>query len=78
MIISMNDYRRIDNEYDASSAEGHDLRRRAYENYGNTTPALQLATLESELHDSPDLPMDFDDFDARDFIERAYALATQI
>ena len=75
MIISMNDYRRIDNEYDSGADSD---RRRAYEFHGNAAPALQLATVESELHDSPDLPTDFDDFDARDFIERAYALATQI
>ena len=77
MIISMDDYRRIDSEYDASSEVGQDLRRRAY---GNAVPALQLAAVESEAEglDSPDLPDDFDDFDAKEFIERAYALATQI
>ena len=75
MIISMNDYRRIDNEYESGADSD---RRRAYDNYGNTAPALQLATVESGFHDSPDLPMEFDDFDARDFIERAYSLATQI
>lgn len=78
MIISMNDYRRLDEEYDASSDVGHDLRRRAYEYHGNAAPALQLATVESGLHECPDLPTDFDDFDAKDFIARAYALATQI
>ena len=75
MIISMDDYRRIDNEYDARADVGQDLRRRAY---SNAVPALQLATVESELQDSPDLPADFDDFDAKEFIERAYSLATQI
>ena len=78
MIISMDDYRRIDKEYDSGADSD---RRRAYEQYGhcgNTVPKLRLATVESELHDSPVLPVDFDDFDAREFIERAYSLATQI
>ncbi|MEQ1775403.1 MAG: hypothetical protein ABL891_16630 [Burkholderiales bacterium] len=78
MIISMDDYRRIDNEYDSGADSD---RRRAFgdnERHGNTVLALRLATVESELQDSPDLPMDFDDFDAKEFIERAYSLATQI
>jgi hypothetical protein len=78
MIYSMDDYRRIDNEYDSGADSD---RRRAYEyygHYGNAVPALRLATVESELQDSPDLPVDFDDFDAKEFIERAYSLATQI
>jgi hypothetical protein len=75
MIISMDDYRRIDNEYDSGADSD---RRRIYDNRGNTVPKLRLATVESELHDSPHLPMDFDDFDAKDFIQRAYSLATQI
>ncbi len=78
MIFIMDDYRRIDGEYDAGPQGGQDLRRRAYGNHGNAVPALQLATVEPEAQDSPDLPADFDDFDAKEFIERAYALATQI
>jgi hypothetical protein len=74
MIISMDDYRRIDNEYDSGADSD---RRRAYEHYGNAVPALRLATVEAES-DSPDLPNDFDDFDAKEFIDRAYDLATQI
>jgi hypothetical protein len=74
MIISMDDYRRIDNEYD-SGADAD--RRRAYERHGNALPALRLATVESEQA-GPDLPLNFDDVDTREFIERAYALATQI
>jgi hypothetical protein len=74
MIISMDNYRRIDNEYDSGADSD---RRRAYERHGNALPALRLATLESEQA-SPDLPLNFDEVDAREFIERAYALATQI
>ncbi len=77
MIIDMEDYRRIDSDSDASMEVGHDLRRRAY---SNAVPALQLATVESETErfDAPEMPDDFDDVDAREFIERAYGLATQI
>ena len=75
MIISMDDYRRIDKEYDSGADSD---RRQAYDHYGNTVPKLRLATVESELQDSPDLPVDFYDFDAKEFIERAYSLATQI
>ena len=75
MIISMDDYRRIDNEYDSGADSD---RRRIYDNYGNTAPRLRLATVESELRGSPNLPADFDDFDAKEFIDRAYSLATQI
>ena len=78
MIISMDDYRRIDNEYDARADVGQDLRRRAYSNHGNAVPALQLAMVESALQESPDLPDNFDDFDAKKFIDRAYVLATQV
>jgi hypothetical protein len=74
MIISMDDYRRIDNDYD-SDADAD--RRRAYGRHGSALPALRLATVASEQA-PPDLPMDFDDVDTRKFIERAYALATQI
>lgn len=75
MIISMDDYRRIDSEYDSGADSD---RRRMYEHCGNAVPALQLAQVQSEPVDVPDLPVDFDDFDAKDFIERAYGLATQI
>jgi hypothetical protein len=75
MIISMDDYRRLDNEYDSGADSD---RRRAYEHHGNAVPALRLATVESESQDGPNLPVDFDDFDAKEFIERAYSLATQI
>ena len=75
MIISMDDYRRIDNEYDSGADSD---RRRIYDNYGNTAPKLRLAMVESELQGGPNLPMEFDDFDAKEFIDRAYDLATQI
>lgn len=75
MIYSMDDYRRIDNEYDSGADSD---RRRQYERYGNTLPKLRLAMVEAELQESPHLPVDFDDFDAREFIEHAYSLATQI
>ncbi len=75
MIYSMDDYRRIDNEYDSGADSD---RRRQYERYGNTMPKLRLAMVEAELQESPTLPVDFDDFDAKEFIERAYSLATQI
>jgi len=74
MIISMDDYRRIDNEYDASAELDHSGRRYAY---GNPAPALRLATVEAES-ESPNLPDNFNDFDAKEFIDRAYDLATQI
>lgn len=74
MIISMDDYRRIDKVYDS----GADSDRQAYVDFGNTVPKLQLATVESELQDSPNLPAAFYDFNAKEFIERAYTLATQI
>ena len=77
MIISMDDYRRIDSEYDASAELDRSGRRYTY---GNPAPALRLATVESEAvcQESPDLPDNFDDFDAKEFIDRAYDLATQI
>ncbi len=78
MIIDMNDYRRIDSDYDSGAdadcrrVYGNDDRR------SNAVLAPQLATAASEWQDSPNLPVDFDDFNAREFIERAYGLATQI
>ena len=75
MIISMNDYRRIDSEYDSGADSD---RRRLYEGHGNVAPQLRLETVQSESLDSPSLPVDFDDFDAKEFIERAYSMATQI
>lgn len=78
MVIDMDNYRRTDSEFDADADVA---RRRAY---GNTAPALQLAEVETEANatwlDTPTLPEadDFDDFDAKEFIEQAYALATQI
>ena len=79
-VFNMDDYRSIENEYDASLQAGHDLRRRAYGHHGNAVPALQLATVESEAEhlDVPVLPDDFDDFDAKEFIDRAYKMATLI
>jgi hypothetical protein len=77
MIINMEDYRRIDKKRSAGAHIEHDIRRHAY---GNTAPVLQLATAVSEttFQDSLDLPRDFDDFDAREFMFRAHALATHI
>lgn len=75
MIISMDEYRRIDNEFDSGSISD---RGRMYDRCGNAVPALQLAQVQAVAFDAPALPVDFDDFDAREFIERAYALATKI
>jgi hypothetical protein len=75
MIISMDDYRRIDGEFDSGADSD---RRRMYEQRGNAVPALQLAQVQNDPLDAPVLPVDFDDFDAKEFIERAYALATHI
>jgi len=75
MIYSMDDYRRIDNEYDSGADSD---RRRQYERFGHAVPNVRGGKVEPELQDSPDLPVDFDDFDAREFIEQAYSLATQI
>jgi len=78
MIISMDDYRRLDHEYDS----GDDAdKRRAYggcDRRGSAMVQPRLATVQEESLDSPELPADFDDFDAKEFIERAYSLATQI
>lgn len=77
MIISMDDYRRLDKpsahvEPELQSPYGN------YDSFGNTAPKLRLATVEAEPSAIFDLPVHFRNFDARAFIERAYALATQI
>ena len=78
MVIDMDNYRRVESEFDADA----DVARRHAS--GNAAPALQLAEVETEADatwlNTPTLPEadDFDDFDAKEFIEQAYALATQI
>ena len=75
MIISMDDYRRIDCEYDSGADSD---RRRTYDNYGSPARARQFASMAPGARDNLDLPDEFDDFNAREFVERAYGLATQI
>ncbi len=75
MILDMNDYRKIEGDNQDNSLP---VRRHAH---GNAAPALQLAEVEPETWlNTPALPeMDeFDDIDAREFIERVYGMATQI
>ena len=73
MIIPMNDYRRADSKYAADTLDDRRL-------FGNTVrvPRVRTRLYEAEHSSGPQLPDDFDDFNAKDFIERAYALATQI
>ncbi len=75
MIFDMNDYRNTEGNFEDNTPP---VRRRAR---GNAAPALQLAEVEPETWlNAPVLPeMDeFDDIDAREFIERVYGMATQI
>ncbi len=78
MIIHMDDYRKVD-EVDARQVE-----RERYEQarrYANGMLALQQVQAERSPQQhlpTPLLPLDFEDFDAKDFITRASALATQI
>ena len=77
MIFDMNDYRSTDSEIEDNTSFAY---RRAY---GNAAPALQLVQVEAEPAtwlNAPELPeMDeFDDIDAREFIERVYSMATKI
>lgn len=68
MIILMDNFRRPEPNYSDDSLDYRHIR-------GNALPARKYA-----LHGvaSPVLPDAFDDFNAKDFIDRAYALATQI
>jgi hypothetical protein len=75
MILDMNDYRQTEGDFEDNAQP---VRRRAR---GNTAAAPQLAEVEPETWlNAPELPeMDeFDDIDAREFIERVYGMATQI
>lgn len=76
MIIYMDDYRKDEDSQTAESSRYEQERMRA-----NGAPALQLAMTEAALAaplPTPELPDDFEDFDAKDFIDRAHALASQI
>ena len=68
MIISMDNYRQAGQDYTDDSLDYRHL-------CGNALPARKY---ESRGAASPMLPVDFDDFNAKEFIDRAYALATQI
>jgi hypothetical protein len=67
MIIQINDYRarkqQVSSDLDFRDICGNTVRQRKYD---------------PRLAPSPDLPDQFDNFNARDFIDRAYGLATQI
>ena len=73
MIIAINDYRRANSECAVEPLDERLL-------FGNTVrvPRVRTRHYEAQHLSSPQLPDDFDDFNAKDFIERAYALATQI
>lgn len=75
MIISLDRYRKA-RAAAAQSAEPFDLQRIL----GNTLPKLSLREIAQEVSRSasPKLPDHFENFNARDFIVDAYALATQI
>jgi len=71
----MNDYRKIEDSFEDNAPPAHRNAR------GNVALATQLAEVEPDTRlNAPVLPeMDeFDDIDAREFIERVYGLATQI
>ena len=75
MIFDMDDYRKTAGDFENNTPPA---RRRAR---GNAAPAVQLAEVEPETWlNAPELPeMDeFDDIDAKAFIERVYGMATQI
>ena len=68
MIIPMDNFRLAEQDYTDDSLDYRHL-------CGNALPARKY---ESRGAASPMLPVDFDDFNAKEFIDRAYALATQI
>lgn len=73
MIIQLDSYRKA---RDAHNGDTVELRRL----FGNTVPKLSLREIaEAAKHSaSQKLPDCFENFNARDFIVNAYALATQI
>ena len=73
MLIPINDYRRANN---VDVKEPFEDQRRC----GNTVPVPRVRPRAYGACDaaSPQLPDDFADFHAKNFIERAYGLATQI
>ena len=68
MIILMDNFRRPEQNYTDDSLDYRHVR-------GNALPVRKYASRDAA---SPVLPDDFDDFNAKNFIDRAYALATQI
>ena len=79
MVIYMDDYRKVE-DLDAMSDTREPLLAEE-RMYGNGVPQLQLAPINAyrtRREPSPNLPVDFDDVDLRDFIERVSALATRI
>ena len=68
MIIQMDEYRVTGQDYVDNSLDYRHI-------CGNAVLAPKFAARPGA---SPELPDDFDDFNAKDFIDRAYALATQI
>ena len=73
MIIQLDRYRSSDN---GSAGETIESRRR----FGNTAPKLNLREThyEAQCNATLQLPLNFDDFNARAFIVTTYELATQI
>ncbi len=67
MIIQMADYRTSEQSFSADLSDFSDV-------CGNT---VRRRKFDARLS-SPDLPDQFDDFNAKEFIDRAYGLATQI
>lgn len=73
MIIQLDRYRKA---RESSNGETLDLRRL----FGNTVPKMSLREIAEDARRSASqkLPDCFENFNARDFIVNAYALATQI
>ncbi len=67
VIIQMADYRTSEQSFSADLSDFSDV-------CGNT---VRRRKFDARLS-SPDLPDQFDDFNAKEFIDRAYGLATQI
>lgn len=75
MIVRIEDYRADEpaplQEYADEALEGLQVN-------GNVVLARKFALRREHAEASPDLPDQFDDFNAKEFIERAYQLASQI
>ncbi len=73
MIIQLDRYRKA---RESSNGETVDLRRL----FGNTVPKMSLHEIAEDARRgaSQKLPDSFENFNAREFIVNAYALATQI